>query len=123
MKKALSIFAMAALMIIAASCNNNKHSKAFNDAKKILDKIIETVDKAETCEDLETAAWGMLGMLGVEGLDAIPEAEEQELTKLTDKLSALMEEKSAKLGCNEEMDEEPDYGDEVPFDEPGEAAE
>ena len=106
---------MSIIMIGLASCGGNKHSKAFNESKKVLENVMEAVEKAETCDDLDMAAFGILGLLGVEGVDAMPESEQEELSKLTDKIDELMESKKAKLDCKDD-----DFwggDDETPFDE------
>lgn len=114
MKKTLTVMIMSIVMISLASCGGNKHSKAFNESKRILDNVLESVEKAETCDDLNTAAIGVFNLLTVEGVDAIPENEQEELTKISDKIDSAMEAKRASLGCQEE-----DFfnDDEIPFDE------
>ena len=123
MKRILTVFAVAVLLLCTASCHGKKHSKAYNEAKKVLEQVIETVNQAETCEDLDAAAWGILGVLGVEGLDAMPEDEQKQIAELTDKLSTLVDQKNVELNCSEE--DSVFFGDdeEVPFDEPVEEAE
>ncbi len=122
MKKTLLAVIMGVIMIAFASCgNNNGHSKAFNQAQKIYDNMIEEVNKAKTCDDVDMAAFGVLGLLGVEGIDKLDEAENKELEALGEKLSKAMEDKKAALDCQEE-----DYSswwdeEETPVDEPVEA--
>ena len=72
MKKVLLGAVMTVLMFCFAACggSDNGHSKAFNGAKKVIDKVAKNVEKAKTCDDVEMAAFGLLGMLGVEGIDA-----------------------------------------------------
>lgn len=116
MKKSLLAIVMSIIMIAMASCGGNGHSKAFNESKKIIDKISESVKQAKTCEDLDMAAFGILAILGVEGVDAISEDEQKQLSDLTDKMEKLMEQKKAELNCKDEDfwgDE-----DETPLDEP-----
>lgn len=120
MKKTLFVVIMSIIMIGLASCGGNKHSQAFNDAQKVLDKVLEDVQKAETCDDLDMAAFGILGLLGVEGIDEMPEAEQTELTKFTEKIDQAMEEKKAALDC---QDEEVPMEEEMPVDEPMEESE
>ena len=116
MKKTLLVVVMSIIMIGLASCGGNKHSKAYNESKKVLENVMEAVEKAETCDDLDMAAFGILGLLGVEGVDAMPESEQQELSKLTDKIDELMESKKAKLDCKDDDFFDTD-DDEFPFDE------
>ena len=106
---------MSIIMIGLASCGGNKHSKAYNESKKVLDNVMEGIEKAATCDDIDMAAFGVLGLLGVEGVDAMPESEQEELTKLTDKIDQLMESKKAELNCQDEplFEEE----EETPVDE------
>lgn len=121
MKKTLLALVVSIIMISLASCGGNKHSKAFDESKKVLDNVLENVEKAETCDDLDMAAFGILGLLGVEGVDAMPEAEQQELTKITEKIDKAMEDKKAALDCKDDdtfLDEE-----EMPADEPFEDSE
>ena len=117
MKKTLFALVMSIIMIGFASCGggNKNHSKAFNESKKVLDNVLESVEKAKTCDDLDMAAFGILGLLGVEGVDAIPEAEQDELTKLTEKIDKAMEAKKADLGCKD--DDLFGGDDEMPFGE------
>lgn len=116
MKKTLFAVIMSVIMIGMASCGGNSHSKAFNESKKILDKISESVKQAKTCDDLDMAAFGILGLLGVEGIDAISEAEQKELSDLTDKMEKLMEQKKAEMDCKD--DDFWGSEDETPLDEP-----
>ena len=102
MKKTLLVALMSVIMICMASCGGNKHSKAFNESKKIMDKITESVNKAKNCDDLDMAAFGILGILGVEGVDAMSEEETAELSKMTDKMNELMEKKRAEFDCKED---------------------
>lgn len=118
MKKTLLVAIMAVIMIAFASCGgNNGHSKAFNQASKIYNNMIEEVNKAKTCDDVDMAAFGVLGLLGVDGIDKLDEAETKELEELGEKLSKAMEDKKAALDCQEE-----DYSswwddEEAPVDE------
>ena len=114
MKKTLFAVIMSIIMISLASCGGNKHSKAFNESKSVLDKVMENVEKAETCDDLDMAAFGIFNLLTVEGVDAIPETEQQELTKITEKIDEVMEAKKAEFGC---QDEDFFDDDETPLDE------
>lgn len=116
MKKTLLAIVMSVIMIVMASCGGNRHSKAFNESKEIIDKIIESLKQAETCDDLDMAAFGILGVLGVEGLDAISEAEQKQLSELTEKMQMLMEQKKDELECADENFWDSD--DEMPLDEP-----
>ena len=82
MKKTLLVAIMAVIMIAFASCGgNNGHSKAFNQASKIYNNMIEEVNKAKTCDDVDMAAFGVLGLLGVDGIDKLDEAETKELER------------------------------------------
>ena len=114
MKKTLFALVMGIVMIGLASCGGNKHSKAFNESKRILDNIYESIDKAETCDDLDTAFVAIIDLLSVEGIDAIPETEHQELTTIAEKIDELMESKRADFGC---QDDELIDNDDIPFDE------
>lgn len=117
MKKTLLALVMSVIMITMASCSGNNHSKAFNEAKKIMDKITTSVKDAKTCDDLDMAAFGFLGLLGVEGIDALSEAEQKELDEITQKMEKLMEERKAELNCKDDSFWDEDE-DEVPLDEP-----
>ena len=102
MKKSLLALVMGVIMITLAACGGgNKHSKAFNQSKKVLDGVLTSIEKAKTCDDLDMAAFGILGLLGVEGVDAIPEAEQDELTKLTEKIDKELEAKKAEFNCQD----------------------
>ena len=121
MKKSFLAIVMSVIMIAMASCGGNGHSKAFNDSKKIIDKISESLKQAKTCDDLDMAAFGILGLLGVEGIDAISEQEQKELSDLTDKMEKLMEQKKAEMNCKD--DDFWGSDDETPVDEPMDAEE
>lgn len=114
MKKTLFAVIMSVIMIGLASCGGNKHSKAFNESKKILDDVLENAQNAQTCDDLDKAVFGIFNLLAVEDVDAIPESEQNELTKITEEIDKVMEAKKAEFGCQDEdlIDE-----DEIPFDE------
>ena len=116
MKKTLLVAIMGVIMIAFASCGgNNGHSKAFNQAAKIYNNMIEDVNKAKTCDDVDMAAFGVLGLLGVEGIDKLDEAETKELEELGEKLSKAMEDKKAALDCKDDFSWFDD--EEVPVDE------
>ena len=118
MKKSLLTVIMGIIMIAFASCggSNNGHSKAFNEAKKVYDGILESVNKATTCDDVDMAAFGVLGLLGVDGIDKLDEAENKELEELGEKVTKAMEEKKAALDCKDD-DSWLFDDDEVPVDE------
>lgn len=121
MKKTLLAVIMGVIMIAFASCgNNNGHSKAFNQAKKVYDNILEEVNKATTCDDVDMAAFGVLGLLGVDGIDKLDEAENKELEELGEKVSKAMEDKKAALDCKDDFsswwDEEETPVDEEPVE-------
>lgn len=113
MKKTLFAVIMSIIVIGLASCGN-KHSKAFNESKGVLDKVLVNIEKAETCEELDMAAFGVFGLLSVDGVDAIPETEQQELSKIVEKIDEIREAKRAEFGC---QDEDLLNNDEIPFDE------
>lgn len=121
MKKTLLAFVMSVIMIAMSSCGGGGHSKAFNEAKKILDKINTSIKDAKSCDDLDMAAFGYLGLLGVEGIDAISAEEQKDLEELTSKMEKVMEQKKTELNCSDnsfwDMDED------VPLDEPVEEME
>lgn len=121
MKKTLLAVIMGVIMIAFASCggSNNGHSKAFNEAKKVYDNILEEVNKAKTCDDVDMAAFGVLGLLGVDGIDKLDEAENKELEELGEKVTKAMEEKKAALDCQDDYSSWWD-DEEVPADEPAE---
>lgn len=119
MKKTLLAVIMGVIMIAFASCggSNNGHSKAFNEAKKVYDNILEEVNKATTCDDVDMAAFGVLGLLGVDGIDKLDEAENKELEELGEKVTKAMEDKKAALDCQDDYSSWWD-DEEVPADEP-----
>lgn len=121
MKKTLLAFVMSIIMIAMASCGGNSHTKAFNEAKKILDKINTSIKDAKTCDDLDMAAFSFLGLLGVEGIDQITEAEQKEMEELANKMEKLMEQKKTELNCSD--DSSWDMEEDVPVDEPVEELE
>lgn len=119
MKKTLFAFVMSAILVAMASCGGNGHTKAFNESKKLYDKITESIKTAKTCDDVDMAAFGMLGLLGIEGLDALTADEQKELETLGEQMEKVMADKKAELGCKDDFwgsDEE----EEVPSDEPAE---
>ena len=108
---------MGVIMITFASCGGgNGHSKAYNEAKKVLDGVMEEVNKANTCDDIDVAAFGVLGLLAVDGIDKLNEADQKALDELTEQISKTVEEKKAALDCKDDFwfdDEEED----TPVDE------
>lgn len=115
MKKVFLITSLFAMMIGMAACGGgNKHSKAYNEAEKILKQVIESVDKAKTCDDLDMAAFGVIGIIAVEGIDELSDAEAKELTKYTDQIDESIDAKKASLGC----EDEPFFDEDMPLDEP-----
>ncbi len=114
MKKTLLAVIMGIVMIGLASCGGNKHSKAFNESKKIMNSVLENVEKAETCDDLDMAFIGIIDLLSVEGINAIQEPEQQELTKISEKIDEIMGAKRTEFGC---QDEDLINDDDTPFDE------
>ena len=117
MKKTLLVAVMSLIMIGMAACGGGKHSNAFNQTKKIIDNITESVNKAKDCDDLDMAAFGMLGILGVEGIDAMTEEETQALSEMTDKMNELMEKKKAEFNCKDDDFWGSDDADDSFFDE------
>ena len=117
MKKTLLALIMGIIMIGFASCggNNNGKSKAFNQATKIIDDIMESVEKAQTCDDVDMAAFGILALFGVDGLEDMPQAEQDEFSKYSEKLDEVMAKKKAELNCPE--DESWFDDEDVPVDE------
>lgn len=116
MKKSVLAIVLGIIMIVTASCGGNKHSKAYNDSKTIIDKISESMKQAESCEDLDLAAIGLLTVLGVEGIADLSKEEQNQLSDLTNSLQKILEQKKEALGCSNE-----DFmstGDETPLDEP-----
>lgn len=114
MKKTLLAVIMGIVMITFASCGG---SSTVDKAKKVLDDVMENVNKATTCDDVDMAAFGILGLLSVDGIENLTEAEQQELDAYTEKISKAVEEKKAALDCKDDFwfDDE-----EVPADEPAE---
>lgn len=114
MKKSLLLAAMGILLCLTACNNSSKHSKAYNEAKEILNKVTELTNKASNCDDLDMAAFSIYGILSVEGVDAVSLEEQNDLSQQMDKLTELMEQKRVKFNCVEE-----DFlDDEMPSDAP-----
>ena len=122
MKKTL-LFALLGILLVFTACNNNnKHSKAYNESKAIMDKVVELANKATNCDDLDMAAFSIYGILGVEGVDAISADEQASLSEQMDKLTELMEQKRMEFNCVEEMDDllEDDMPSDTPYEEEAE---
>lgn len=114
MKKTVFALIVCVIMIGFASCgNNNKHSKAFNESKQVLDKVMESVKQSNDCDELDMATFRILGLLGVEGVDEMPEAEQEELSKITEDIEKVLEQKKAEFNCEEDFFD----SDELPMDE------
>ena len=112
---------MSAILIAMASCGGNGHSKAFNESKKIYDKVSESIKQAKTCDELDMAAFGILGILGVEGVDAMSAEEQKQLEDLSNTMEKVMADKKAELNCKDDDF----WGDDedTPLDEPVEEVE
>lgn len=110
MKKTLMI-ALAGMMLFAfTQCGGNKGSKEFQDNKALSEKFEKAINDAQTCDELQDAVLEVLisGMAVEEYAeeDKMTEAEQAEMEKLGEKLEKLMEEKVAKLGCDDEEEVE-----------------
>jgi hypothetical protein len=110
MKKTLMI-ALAGMMLFAfTQCGGNKESKEFQDNKALTEKFEQAINEAQTCDELQDAVLEVLisGMAMDEYAeeDKMTEAEQAEIEKLGEKLEKLMEEKVAKLGCEDEEEVE-----------------
>ena len=110
MKKTLMI-ALAGMMLFAfTQCGGNKGSKEFQDNKALSEKFEKAINEAQTCDELQDAVLEVLisGMTVEEYAeeDKMTEAEQAEMEKLGEKLEKLMEEKVAKLGCDDEEEVE-----------------
>ena len=110
MKKTLMI-ALAGMMLFAfTQCGGNKGSKEFQDSKALSEKFEKAINEAQTCDELQDAVLEVLisGMTVEEYAeeDKMTEAEQAEMEKLGEKLEKLMEEKVAKLGCDDEEEVE-----------------
>ena len=110
MKKTLMI-ALAGMMLFAfTQCGGNKGSKEFQDSKALSEKFEKAINDAQTCDELQDAVLEVLisGMAVEEYAeeDKMTEAEQAEMEKLGEKLEKLMEEKVAKLGCDDEEEVE-----------------
>ena len=104
---------MSVIMIGFASCGGNSGSKTFNDAKKVLEDVKEAVQQAQTCDDVDMAAFGVLGLLAIEGIENLTEAEQEALGQISEEIEQISNDKKAELGCNEEET----YEEEMPVDE------
>ena len=94
---------MSIIMIGLASCGgNNGHSKAFNESKKVLEGVKDGIQKANDCDEVDMATFGILGLLGVEGVEDMPEAEQDELSKISEEIDKVLEAKKAELGCQDD---------------------
>lgn len=108
MKKTL-IIALAGMMLFAfTQCGGGttKGSKEFTEAKALYEKLEKAAKDAKTCDELQEAALGMLfsGLANGKYTDEekITEKEKEELEKYLEKISKAIEEKSKKLGCEDE---------------------
>ena len=105
------MIALAGMMLFAfTQCGGNKGSKEFQDNKALSEKFEKAINDAQTCDELQDAVLEVLisGMAVEEYAeeDKMTEAEQAEMEKLGEKLEKLMEEKVAKLGCDDEEEVE-----------------
>ena len=105
------MIALAGMMLFAfTQCGGNKGSKEFQDSKALSEKFEKAINDAQTCDELQDAVLEVLisGMAVEEYAeeDKMTEAEQAEMEKLGEKLEKLMEEKVAKLGCDDEEEVE-----------------
>ena len=118
MKKTLFALVMSVIMIGLASCGGNSgHSKAFNESKKILDKVSQEIQDANDCDAVDMATWGIIALLGVDGIDEMPEKEQDELSKITEEIDKVLEAKKAELNCPEENDDWYNDDEDMPMEE------
>jgi len=108
MKKAL-IIALAGMMLFAfTQCGGGttKGSKEFTETKALYEKLEKAAKDAKTCDELQEAAIGLLfsGLANGEYADEdkITEKEKEEIEKYLEKIGKLIEEKTKKLGCEDE---------------------
>ena len=97
MKKVFIVLIMSVIMIGMAACGE-KHSKAFNEAKAVLDNITENVNKAATCDEID--ALTEQRHLNIEGIEAISQEEKDALAKLTEAVDKALDAKKNELDCN-----------------------
>lgn len=113
MKKTLFALIMSVIMIGLASCGGT--SKAFKECKQVLDGVMEKVQNAQDCDELDMATFGILALLGVEGIETMSESEQEKLSKISEEIDKVLEEKKAEFNCPEE--EWYDDDDDLPMDE------
>lgn len=117
MKKSLLFALICIVLMSVASCNHEKHSKAFNECKEIIDKATELSNKATNCEDLDMATFRLRGIYNIEGIDSISEDERALFSEQLDKLLQLVEAKMAEFNCVD-LPEESEISDDLPSDAP-----
>ena len=115
MKKILFALVMGIVMIAIASCGNkNKHSEAYNKAKKVLDSVTERVQITRDCDEIDALFVTRVNCL--QDINSMPQSERDELTKLKNDFDKAMERKKAELKCYEEI--EVIETETMPFDDP-----
>lgn len=110
MKKLL--FTAFAVIALALTSFAGPHTKEYQDVKKVLNEYEQNVDKATTCEELESVSiefyLTLMSLVDVEYDEdqTVTEEEERELNEhmesITNRLTSLQEQ----WGCNTEEDEE-----------------
>lgn len=109
MKKTL-IIALAGMMLFAfTQCGGGatKGSKEYQDNMELYNGLEKTIKEAKTCDELQEAALGMLlvalaNKTSYTDEEKMTESEKTEVSKFGEKLEKVIEERSKKLGCENE---------------------
>ena len=103
MKKLFILIAMLSLSTFVMAQNPVKtHTKPYNEAKAILEEVKAGIQNAKDCDELDVAVFGVIALFGVEDIDMITEDEENLLTKLTEEMDKILENKKAALNCEDD---------------------
>jgi hypothetical protein len=116
MKKVLMIALAGVMMFAFTQCGGGKDgggisassSKEYKETKELYDNLQKIVKDAKDCEQLQEAALSLVfgALAGSFGdyadNEKMTEKEKAEIDKLVEKIGKEIEDKSAKLGCDED---------------------
>ena len=103
---------LTAIVLVATVMFSFGQSKAYLDAKKIIDAYEQNINKASSCEELENASLDffiqLLGLIDVEysASEEMTEKEEELINDQTDRISNKIESLQKQWGCQTEENEE-----------------
>jgi len=109
MRKFASLVLFAALFLGFAACED-EHSKAFQTLEKDINKLEQSIQTTDDCDDLRLFSFSILGLKSdVENLqsdETVKEGEIETLTSALERIEAMWNWKLAALDCQEPTEDD-----------------